>query len=128
MAVETFLSDTCNVGVEGSAFVDGYGDENGPHWESWLKYGRYEGQFRLFISHVDYGCIPDADGPPEDQILWSNCPRDTRLKAYEKLPQLLAELVEKVEARVEKIRSSTAAINDILEFIPSPNVKKGGKR
>jgi hypothetical protein len=35
MAVETFLSDTCNVGVEGSAFVDGYGDENGPHWESW---------------------------------------------------------------------------------------------
>jgi hypothetical protein len=125
MAVESFLTDTCHVGVEGQVWIDGYEENGDPGWSRVLVYGRYNGQYRLYVAETDYRDV-GPDGPEGTQTLWANCPRDIRLAAYEKLPDLLANLVGRVEARIEKIRACTEAINEIIDL--APPAKKGGKK
>jgi hypothetical protein len=47
-AVETFLSDVCNVGVDGSISIGGEADQDGPHWERLLRYGRFSDANTVF--------------------------------------------------------------------------------
>jgi hypothetical protein len=127
MAIERFLSDEIRVGVRASVLIDRDDhDEDHPRWQRTLNYGRYENQFRLFIKLIDYEDSRPDGGPSEYTTLWSNAPRNVRLDAFEKLPELLARLVDRVEARVESIRASNRAFAENLEI--APTVKKGSKK
>ena len=127
-AVEIFLTEVCNVGVDASVCVDGAGDEDGTHWDRLLRYGRsYDGTYRFFLVDRDFDNPDSRDGSPSEKWTpWANCARDIRLSAYDRLPDLLTKLIAQLEARIAKLQASTASIETILEFAAPP--KKGGKR
>jgi hypothetical protein len=126
-AVETFLSDVCNGGVQGSISIEGHADEYGPHWERVLHYGRFtDGKYRICIVYKDFDDLGPNNNPAEQWTAWANCPRDIRLAAYDQLPALLVKLIEELEARIAKLRASTESIETVLEF--AALTKNGGKR
>jgi hypothetical protein len=65
-----------------------------------LAFGRVGGSFRI---HVVRETIDVDDGTSarttlaEERMLWPSCPRETKLKAFEKLPDLLDQIIEEAE-------------------------------
>lgn len=107
--VEDFLNVECSVGITASVKIEEDGDENGSWWE-YLEYDRCGDRFRIIVrSGHDY------DGPAEDsEKPWVECSRETKLKAAEKLPQLLIAIADAVDEKIETAQAAKESIENLI--------------
>lgn len=97
-------------------------DEEGNFETKTLVYGRFGPKYRLSVRHVtgDYNRVES-----EQSNLWANCAREDKLNAYDKLPELLDELIKRVEERLQQVEANTQAIESL---VPVPDSRKKGAK
>lgn len=107
--VEDFLNVKCSVGITASVIIEENGDEDGAWWE-FLEYDRCGARFRIIVrSGHDY------DGPREDsEKPWVECSREMKLKAAEKLPQLLIAIADAVDKKIETAQAAKDSIENLI--------------
>jgi hypothetical protein len=117
--VEAYLSDIAHVGVSASVVLEAdSNDERGWYSEMRLMYGRYGPKYRIFVSDVvsDQGSL-DKD----ESTLWANCPRDVKLMAFQRLPDLLDEIERTLRHTLEQVRLNKETLEALL---PPPKAKE----
>jgi hypothetical protein len=124
--VETVLTEKFNLGIGAGVVIDQAADQFDVYWKQYLTFGRCDdGKFHLYVRTIYFQeQDPQTGEAVERMTLWSSCPRETRLLAYEHIPELLAQLSANLDERIERLRSSTQAIEMLVEFAS----KKGGKK
>ena len=107
--VERLLADELRLGIsaESSAFHswstgrDEAGDVRTVHQT--LAFGRIGGAYRVHV--VETTCIDRGDPIPavinRQQTAWPSCGRETKLRAAEKLPELLDRTIKEAERLAE---------------------------
>jgi hypothetical protein len=120
--VESYLTDVLRLGTRASIRLEFERDEEGFFWsEKRLEYGRYGPKYRIYV--VDAG---EQQGHyAQTETLWANCPRDVKLMAFERLPDLLDELIRTLEGTLDQVRANSEAIQSLLP--PSTVREKGAK-
>jgi len=107
-----------HLGVETSVHVESWGDESGFQSGLWrLSYGKHAGKWCLFIEYLteDRNVGPAAD--TYEAWLFKDAPRDTRIKAVSKIPDLLARLVEESRNLAEKISDKLTYAQEIAKSL-----------
>jgi hypothetical protein len=103
--VEKFLVEELRIGVSAEVGIEEYPAGTDDEYRTLtvrqaLAFGRGGGSFRI---HVLRETIAVDDGGSarttleQERILWPSCPRETKLKAFEKLPELLDRIIEEAE-------------------------------
>jgi hypothetical protein len=73
--------------------------------DRYLSYGRIGGEYCIHVTELLFKRDGERWRPPQpgtsEQIPWSQCDRETRLKAFVKLPQLLARIIRANEKLAE---------------------------
>ncbi len=118
--VESALTDICHIGMAAYVLIESEDDQAGYTRSTHLAYARYGQRFRIsVIDSADY-----AGGPGQEQVtLWSNCSRDVKLVAFNKLPELLDKLIELMEGTIEQAKHNA----DMVESFLPPSKEKGTK-
>lgn len=122
--VEVYLNEVCHLGVPCCVPIVIDEDEDGTYTGDYLCYQRFGDKFRLLVKEVEDFQAVGGDCK-ETHTPWANCRRDTKLAAFEKLPALLAKLIEKVQATINQVSGSMEAVQDLLP--PPSNGKPPGR-
>ncbi len=64
--------------------------------ETYLEYERYNGDYRILVTHV-------LDGDSHETKPWAEFSRDIKLQTLEALPKLIGELLKKVKKQVADV-------------------------
>jgi hypothetical protein len=110
--VEAHLSETLRIGVEAGVLIEeGRDPSETVCIRRELMYGRHGRRFRLFVTE-----ITSVDGSQDqyEATPWANCPRDMKLLAFQKLPELLDELAKQMEALLEQVDVGYEAIQAMI--------------
>jgi hypothetical protein len=103
--VEKFLVEELHIGVSAEVCYEELpagtdDDDHALRIRNSLAFGRVGGSFRI---HVVRETVAVEDGASarttleQERILWPSCSRETKLKAFEKLPELLDKIIEEAE-------------------------------
>jgi hypothetical protein len=122
--VEDYLNEVCHLGIPCAVKIRELQEDV----TEFLAYGRYAGRYRLYVSTESW-----IGGPPETtQMLWANCPRELKLLAYSKIPELLTALIKRVEETIEQFEADTSTIESLLKDVQATReqgpAKKGAKQ
>jgi hypothetical protein len=133
--VETFLAQELKIGVaaktsEFNSWDEGATDDGESRRSiQTLAFGRVGAQYRIHV--LNETGILDAAGCWQEttqkvETLWPSCSRETKLKAFEKLPELLDAIIANAE-RLAKTALETASqveemIGDSVETAPTPEM------
>jgi hypothetical protein len=120
--VEKFLVDELHIGVSAEVcyeeFPAGTDDDNRVlQIRHSLAFGRDGGSFRI---HLLKETIDVDDGTSarttlaQERILWRSCTRETRLKAFEKLPDLLDKIIEEAERLAQASEGARVKVDAML--------------
>jgi hypothetical protein len=131
--VERFLVDELHLGVSAEVSYEELPagtdvDERPLRIRNSLAFGRSGASFRI---HVVRETVAEDDGASaqtivaQERILWPSCPRETKLKAFEKLPELLDKIIEEAERLA---RTSEATRVKVEEMIGEDEPVEGGRR
>jgi hypothetical protein len=129
-AADDFLADL-SLGVpalsgpfeERSAAVPGDAETAKDMVFSYLAYGRLGVTGRYSIHVTERTERPVADGwgnieswevIGEDSFAWSSCPRDRKLKAFAKLPNLLGNIADEAKLLTEKAEETGALVETMF--------------
>jgi hypothetical protein len=80
-----------------------------------LRYERIGAKFRIAVATENHG-VP----PPEAAFsvrAFSDCPRDLKLQAFQKLPELIEQIVANLESMIDKTKETT---KEVMESIGLP--------
>jgi hypothetical protein len=111
--VEKLLGEELSLGVSGSAVISDHA-QDGNRQTVRLLYSRYDGKFRLHIH--DYTLLDDGQ-EFETNTVWSSAARDVKLAAFQKIPDLLADITQKVEQAIEQTEGAGRTIQDLIAAI-----------
>ena len=124
--VEKFLGDECSVGISASAgFKRGTVIADDEYIRSWsaLVYERISGKFRIGVAVETYR-VDDRDEFVSDisreVTVWSSADRETKLAAFEKLPDLLEEIADKAEKATVNVAGAAKSAEAVLKALGSP--------
>ena len=120
--VEKFLVEELHIGVSAEVGYEelpaGTDDDNHAlricHA---LAFGRVGGSFRI---HVVRETVDEDDGAParttlsEERMLWPSCTRETKLKAFEKLPELLDKIIEEAERLAQTSEATRVKVDAMM--------------
>jgi hypothetical protein len=120
--VEKFLVEELRIGVSAEVTYEelpaGTDDDNRMlKIRHSLAFGRGSGSFRI---HVLRETIAEGDGgvPPtilaQERMLWPSCPRETKLKAFEKLPELLDKIIEAAERLAQTSEVTRSKVKEMI--------------
>jgi hypothetical protein len=82
-----------------------------------LAFGRGSGSFRI---HVLRETIAEDGGAlartilAQERMLWPSCPRETKLKAFEKLPELLDKIIEDAERLAQASEATRSKVKEMI--------------
>lgn len=112
------MSDQLHIGVTGSVVLESDEDPPAGHYfRRELFYGRHGERFRIYVRHfMEFEGSVETD----EETLWANCPRDVKLMSFNRLPDLLDQLVNCLEATLEQVRLNSETIQALL---PQPKAK-----
>jgi hypothetical protein len=82
-----------------------------------LAFGRSGGSFRLHVVRETVAQDEESAAQTtlsQERILWPSCSRETKLKAFEKLPELLDRIIEEAERLAETSETTSAAVRDMI--------------
>jgi len=121
--VEKTLVEELNIGIESSVkFHSEPATEKGVFREHSLAFGRVASSgYRL---HVATRAVRDSSQPTgeshasesihEEQILWPSCSREIKLRAFDKLPELLDGIIKNAEELLETAEKTAAKIKEMV--------------
>jgi predicted nucleotidyltransferase len=119
--VEAYLSDQLRIGVTASVLIEREEDPTETIcFRRELVYGRFGPKFRLYVAE-----ITSVDGGRNEleQTPWANCPRDMKLLAFQKLPELLDELAVQVERLLDQVDVGYDAIQAMIPIVTPAKAK-----
>jgi hypothetical protein len=122
MQVEKFLVDELHIGVSAQvcyedvpAGVDD--DDRALSIRHSLAFGRVAGTFRIHVL-METAVLADGSSPrtvvSQERVLWPSCSRETKLKAFEKLPELLDKIIEEAERLARTADDTTSKVNAMI--------------
>ena len=130
-AVETFLNEDCSIGLPASLVIERKKDESDDLHTEWLtvSYERWDGRFRIVVE-LAHGFDPTEEVTIDLKKPWDQCPRDLKLQAFRKLPELLNEIADQAgwavtnsEDAVEDMRAVFSELcKTTVEIGPSTEV------
>jgi hypothetical protein len=120
--VEKFLVEELRIGVSAEVCYEELpaGTDDGNHAlriRHSLAFGRSGGSFRI---HVVTETVAVDDGFPggttlsQERMLWPSCPRETKLKALEKLPELLDKIIEEAERLAQTSETTRVKVAEMI--------------
>ncbi len=120
--VEKFLVEELRIGISAEVAYEehlaGIDDDNRLlSIRHSLAFGRGGGSFRI---HVLSETIAVDDGASarttvaQERVLWPSCPREMKLKAFEKLPALLDRIIEEAERLAQASESTRVKVKEMM--------------
>jgi hypothetical protein len=83
-----------------------------------LAFGRVNGVYCIHVDDGFYRYDEATEGMDEEvyseHTPWSRCDRDTRLAAFEKLPELIDEIVNRAKCVVKTARETAAKVKNLI--------------
>ncbi len=134
--VEKFLVEELHIGVSAEVFYEelpaGTDDDNHAlRVRHSLAFGRVGGSFRI---HVVRETIDVDDGASarttlaQERMPWPSCTRETKLKAFEKLPDLLDKIIEEAERLAQTSEATRVKVDAMIGEEEPVEVVQGGAR
>jgi hypothetical protein len=131
-SVEKTLVEELKIGIDASEwFLNESGGQPGVirgHYLSFSRVGSAGFRINVLIA-TDQETSEENGGPAktkrlnEERILWQSCGRELKLKAFEKLPTLLDNIIKSAEALLQTADVTAARIKEMLgdhEPVPPP--------
>jgi hypothetical protein len=121
-AVEKFLVEELHIGVSAEVCYEELlagndGDDRMLRIRHSLAFGRGGGAFRIHVLKETVA-VDDGAGAratlEQERILWPSCSRETRLKAFEKLPELLDRIIEEAERLAEASEATRVKLEQMI--------------
>ncbi len=132
--VEKFLVDELHIGVSAQVCYEDVPagideDDRALSTRQSLAFGRAGGNFRIHVV-LETAALADGSSPraplSQERILWPSCCREIKLKAFEKLPELLDKIIEEAERLARTADDTTAKVNDMIgEEVPVAGAPRG---
>jgi hypothetical protein len=122
-SVEKTLVEELKIGIDASQwFLTEFGGEGGTSREHYLAFNRVgSAGFRIHVAIVTVRDTSEETGKAgtqeklnEERILWTSCSRELKLKAFEKLPDLLDSIIAGAESLMQTADSAATKINLML--------------
>src|SRR5262249_4278661 len=116
--VEKFLVEELHIGVSAEICYEelpaGTDDDNHVlRMRHSLAFGRSGGSLRIHVLRESVA-VDEASSTrttlAQERMLWPSCSRETKLKAFEKLPELLDRIIEEAERLAQTSESTRAAV------------------
>ncbi len=120
--VEKFLVEELHIGVSAEVSYDelpaGTDQDNRPlKIRHSLAFGRVGGSFRIHVVSetvaVNGGASAEA-AVAHERMPWPSCTRETRLKAFEKLPELLDKIIDAAERLAESSETTRVKVEAMI--------------
>ena len=133
-SVEKMLVEELKIGVDASQwFRTEKGGEKGVSLEHSLSFNRVgSAGYRIHVSIVTVRDTSEETGVPgtserlsEERVLWTSCSREMKLRAFEKLPDLLDDIMQSAESLLRTADLTAAKIKELIgdqEPIAAPPV------
>jgi hypothetical protein len=131
--VEKTLVEELKIGIDASQwFLTEFGGEPGTALEHYLSFNRVgSAGFRIHVAIVTVRDTSEETGKAgtqaklkEERILWTSCNREMKLKAFEKLPDLLDSIISGAESLLQTADSTASKIKQMVgeeDEGPSPS-------
>ncbi len=110
--VEAFLNNDCSIGLPASVDVYRYEEDEGVE-QLVVSYERWNGEYQIVVTLSSW-FVPTGEGTTHVRKPWAQCPRDLKLKALQKLPELLHKVAEEAEKLIGDTTETTEVISDML--------------
>ena len=131
--VEKFLVEELHIGVSAEVCYEDLPagtdeDNHALRIRHSLAFGRVSGSFRI---HVIRETIDTDDGAAgrttlaQERVLWPSCTRETKLKAFEKLPELLDKIIEEAERLAETSEATRVKVDAMIGEEEPAEVEQG---
>jgi hypothetical protein len=119
--VEKFLVDELRIGVSAHVSYEdapaGTDDDRALRTQSALAFGRVGGTFRIHVL-TETTALGDGSSPhttlSQERLPWPSCSRETKLKAFEKLPELLDRIIEEAERLARTADDTSSKVNAMI--------------
>jgi hypothetical protein len=112
-----------NLGIETNVRIESWASEQGNSGLWRLAYGKMAGKWGFFVEYLSEWPERGPDAETYESWLFKDSPREQRLKAVEKIPDLLAALVKKSGELAETVTRKVNYARDLSGTIR----KKGNK-
>jgi hypothetical protein len=123
-SVEKALVEDLKIGIDASEwFLSEPAGETGVTREQYLAFSRVgSAGYRINVTILTVRHSPKDDGEPagatrtlnEERILWASCNRELKLKACEKLPKLLDNIIKSAEGLLKTAEETATTIKEML--------------
>ena len=82
----------------------------------YLAFGRVNGGYCIHVLHVTLHAAPMGEDRIIDstRTVWASCDRETRLKAFERVPELLDRIIASAKEQAESAKKTAAQIQELL--------------
>jgi hypothetical protein len=129
-SVETTLVEELRIGTEAKVlFHSEPGAEAGTSLQTYLAFGRVGSAghrvhiLTLVVRDIveDRGTAATSETLKAEQTLWPSCSREMKLRAFEKLPDLLDKIVQNAEGLLQTADQTAAKVREMVgdsEFVP----------
>jgi hypothetical protein len=121
--VEKFLVSELHIGIPASVAFDCCDEGEGDEGETLqavrcLAFGRVGGVFRVHVA-IKHNVILDDEAETSittgtDSVLWPSCDRETKLKAFEKLPELLDTITSEAERLAQTAEATRVKVQEMI--------------
>jgi hypothetical protein len=120
--IESVVNDL-NLGIDTNVRIDSWSDEEGNSGLWRLAYGKMAGKWGFFVEYLSEWPGRGPDSETYETWLFKDSPRAQRLKAVEKIPDLLGALVQKSAELAEAVTKKVKYAKDLSDSVR----KKGNK-
>jgi hypothetical protein len=118
--VEKLLVEELSIGISCRALVKTVQSEQDDYSAThYLQFDRYDGKFRLVVTINTY----NNGHEDEKTTLWAALPRDMKLASFQRIPDLLADLSDKVEKAIQETEGAGRTIQELVKAIGEPLAK-----
>jgi hypothetical protein len=112
-----------NLGIETNVLVESWSNEDGNHSGLWrLAYGKHTGKWCLFIEYLTEDHVSGPMADTYETWFFKDAPRDARIKAVTKIPELLAVLVQESQKVAAKIAEKVTYAQELAETLSLSSV------